>query len=254
MKADKPSDQPAEAGRAAMALTAYRPAPFDGTGIGDVHEFAWDGDGIRATGEITRRAHGLVITRLEVLAGDDAHAGLTHQLLRQIPLGEILAEARTYRPELEASYLRMQDGPSAATLPPGRVPITDDLLRQVALVYLEESGPGKGRAALQRLAERFGRPVGTVRTWLGRAREEGWLGPGVQGRLGADPGPRLLDEWARMPMVTETGPNQVTVRIPPKANAETAEEGRARTLKFLDDRGDRAGCPPVDPAANDPSA
>jgi transposase len=42
------------------------------------------------------------------------------------------------------------------------------------------------------MAARFDRPEGTLRTWVSRARKEGWLGPGSKGRIGAEPGPLLL--------------------------------------------------------------
>jgi transposase len=76
---------------------------------------------------------------------------------------------------------------------PGRAPLTDDLLRRVAVAYLEETAPGKDRAAVTRVAARFDRPVKTINNWIARARNEGWLGPAAQGRAGADPGPRLLE-------------------------------------------------------------
>lgn len=241
MSADKPKapaskekgaqSEAAEEGR--VRLTGYRPAPgeFTGTGVGDVHAFAWEGDGIEAVGEVLHRPTGLVISRLEVSVSESAPAGLTHQMLRRVPLGEILAATRSWRPEIQHAHLHMAGGPSAATLPPGRIPITDDLLRQVAVAYLEEIGPGKDRAVLQRLEERFGRPKGTLRTWLGRARSEGWLGPAVQGRMGAEPGPRLLAEFARMPVIKEVTEDAVVIQAPPTEGSETPGEALERALR-----------------------
>jgi transposase-like protein len=75
---------------------------------------------------------------------------------------------------------------------PGRAPLPDELLQQVAEGYLAESAPGKPRGAVKRLAQQLGRPEQTVSRWVARARKDGWLGPGRQGHEGADPGPRLL--------------------------------------------------------------
>lgn len=204
---------------------------------GTLVSFRWQGDEIAAVGDVSRRQTGLVISRLEVLSPSSEPVGLTHQLLRKVPLGKILAAARARLAQNESAHLTLAGGPSASTLPPGRVQVTDDLLRQVASAYLEETRPGKDRAVLQRLAERFGRPKGTVRTWLGRAREEGWLGPGVQGRMGAEPGPRLLDEWARQPLVRADGAN-VVVQAPPPEGSETPEQGRERVRRWLDEQSD----------------
>jgi hypothetical protein len=159
------------------------PAPADAV-RGIACRFDWDGGDLHATGDVSRGEHGLVITRMDITTATPA--GITHALFRQAPLGEILRAANTWlRPEAPAdSYV----------IPTGRVLVTDDLLRHVALAYLEESGPGKDRAVLQRLEARLGRPKGTVRGWVQRAREDGWLGAAVQGRMGAEPGPKLLAE------------------------------------------------------------
>lgn len=74
---------------------------------------------------------------------------------------------------------------------PGRAPLPDELLRQVAEGYLVESAPGKPRGAVKRLAQQLGRSENTVSRWVSRARKDGWLGPGRQGHEGAEPGPRL---------------------------------------------------------------
>ena len=76
---------------------------------------------------------------------------------------------------------------------PGRAPLPDELLREVAEGYIAECGPGKPRGAVKRLAQRLGRPETTVARWVARARRDGWLGPGAPGRDVGEPGPRLLD-------------------------------------------------------------
>lgn len=238
MSADKPKPPVSggpDASPGGVRLTGFKAGPHHDIGIGNVHSFAWEDDEMAVQGEITRSPTGLVISRLEVKVAEGVSAGLTHQLLRRVPLGEILAAARNWRPELQHSYLHMRGGPSASTLPPGRIPITDDVLRQVAVAYLQETVPGKDRAVLQRLADRFERPKGTVRTWLQRAREDGWLGPAVQGRMGAEPGPRLLDDWARQPMVMGTNEQgHIVIAAPPPEGTETPQEARERVRQWLD--------------------
>ncbi|AWT47581.1 hypothetical protein HXP45_26800 [Streptomyces actuosus] len=59
---------------------------------------------------------------------------------------------------------------------------------------MRETAPGKPQGATRRLSEAYGRPEQTVRTWIARARKEGWLGPSAKGRAGAEPGPRLRAE------------------------------------------------------------
>lgn len=159
------------------------PSPADAA-RGVACHFNWDGGDLQATGRVSRGPQGLVVTRVEITTS--ASTGITHGLFRQAPLGDVLRAANT--------WLQPQAPSDDYVIPPGRVLVTDDLLRHVALVYLEESGPGKNRALLQRLEARLGRPVGTVRGWVQRAREDGWLGPGIQGRMGAEPGPKLIAE------------------------------------------------------------
>ncbi|MEU6244837.1 hypothetical protein [Streptomyces sp. NPDC047024] len=151
--------------------------------------FSWSGTDSDVSGDISRGDAGLAITRVEV--NSRLPAGITHQLVRKIPLGEILALGRAHLAALEVPA---DVRPAPTPLPPGRVLMTPELLREVAQAYIEESGPGKDRAVFQRLEARFQRPKGTLRTWIAKARDEGWLGPAVQGRGGAEPGPRL-SEW-----------------------------------------------------------
>lgn len=150
---------------------------------GVLRHFLWRGDETEVSGDVSRTDAGLVISSIEVRPSTPS--GITHRLLHRVPLGEILAEVR--------ADLARYDMPASDTpIPPGRVLIDDNLLRQVAMAYLEETGPGKDRAVLQRLERRFGRPKGTIRTWIKRAREEGWLGAALQGRMGTEPGPKLM--------------------------------------------------------------
>jgi hypothetical protein len=102
--------------------------------------------------------------------------------------------AEVTRQALEESGPLHNPEPAPATDQQGakRTEMTAELLRSVAIAYIEESEVGTGRGLLNRMSERFGRPEGTVRTWVSRARKDGWLGPGARGRAGAEPGPKLL--------------------------------------------------------------
>ncbi|MGW1399271.1 hypothetical protein ACWCRF_11485 [Streptomyces sp. NPDC002405] len=162
----------------------------------------WHVSGVAAVG---RAAPG--IRSIEVRAADP-EADVTAALFRKVSIGLVVAELRK---ALEAEDARrlgvgsMSEVPSYKVedfidepdevelpLPEGYVRMTDALLRRVAEEYLKETAPGQPPRAWQRLAATFGRPSETVRTWVSRARKEGWLGQGVRGRPGAGPGYRLL--------------------------------------------------------------
>lgn len=112
----------------------------------------------------------------------------------------------------------------------GRTPMSDELLRAVAEAYLEETAPDKPPRPMARLAERFERPEETVRTWLARARKAGWLGPGIRGRIGGEPGPRLLAEYARMPYAERIDETHVSIVAAPPEGSESAEEAERRAM------------------------
>lgn len=135
--------------------------------------------------EVTPGSNGLAVTRVTVTTPPPT--GITHRGLKCVPLAEILRAARA---ELALGIC----GPVEIPHTRGRTELTDELLRAVALAYIEETGPGKDRRAIQRMAKRFDRPEGTLRTWISRARKAGWLAPGSKGRIGAEPGPKLLGD------------------------------------------------------------
>lgn len=157
---------------------AARPA----TGEGDR---SW-----RINGDVYRTEAGLKVTRIEVDTDPAGPVEVTGSLMRQIPIGTILDYVRG---RVSAHLARdLPDVPAAAmAVSSGRTEMTDGFLRDVALSYLRETAPGKPQGATRRLADAYGRPEQTVRTWIARARKEGWLGPSAKGRAGAEPGPRL---------------------------------------------------------------
>jgi transposase-like protein len=155
-------------------------------------------------GDVSRGAHGLVISRLEVRPAETS-TGVTGGLMRKVPTGELLAAVRAWaaveaaRKEGTRALLGeepvqgvFEEGDERAPQRGGRAPLTPDLLREVAEAYLEENAPKSPPGAMKRMAKRFDRPEETLRTWVTRARKDGWLGPSTKGRAGAEPGPKLI--------------------------------------------------------------
>ena len=77
----------------------------------------------------------------------------------------------------------------------GRAATNQDWYRRVAQAYLG-SYQEHGQRAVKHLAELLNASPNTVYWWVRRAREEGWLTEGHQGRAGASPGPRLI-RWQK---------------------------------------------------------
>lgn len=191
---------------ASQALPVRLFFPAEGAADDVVAHFSYtqDEEGWTAFGDVARGAQGLVIARLEITPAA-ASSGVTGSLLRKIPIGELLAAVRLNaaweiaRREGTRELLGEEPAPGLfgetdekAPRRGGRAPITNELLRDIAIAYLEETAPGQPSGAMKRMAARFGRPEETLRTWVTRARKDGWLGPSAKGRSGAEPGPRLV--------------------------------------------------------------
>ena len=187
---DAPSPNPADPGSGQIHITAQPDDQWHRHTCGFRYDSA---EGWAATGTVTRtRRRGVIITEIafEGSAEDDGAPGpVTSTALRQLPTGDILATAM--RSELLPPYEYETPPPPREPRPSGRAPLTEELIREVAEVYLRESAPGKPRGALQRVAEHFDKPVPTASRWVQRARADGWLGPAIPGREGGEPGPRL---------------------------------------------------------------
>ncbi|WP_405204071.1 hypothetical protein OG795_00035 [[Kitasatospora] papulosa] len=138
---------------------------------------------------------------------------ITSDVLRRIPLGQIVARAqaeladqswkeegvtvlgrsRAAGSDLPPPSLRALENANANALAQpaqrGRPPLDADLLHAVAHAYLREAinGPGLHR----RLADLFNRPEPTIKDWIKAARDRGYLSPAVPGRRAAGPGPLL---------------------------------------------------------------
>ena len=181
--------------RPAVPVTLQTPSPEDQV-AGVAARFEYRDALLPATvrGVAKRGDRGLTITSLEIIPDDGDIGG---HLLRQLRVGNILAQVRAaVPPPTEDPHLVRVDEATRSCecghRRGGWPAITDDHLRRVATTYLEETAPDADPGALARMARHFGRPEGTVRTWVKRARSDGWLGPGAKGRPGCEPGPRLL--------------------------------------------------------------
>jgi hypothetical protein len=187
-------------GKSAQLPAAHDHSPQLATEVqatGDPHVFTFDctpaAGEWSASGAARRTPTGLIITSLQVNAGGSAQSGVTGNLLRKVPVGEILNHVRADAARLSPPEQEAVPQSERAPRRGGRAALSDDLLRRVAVAYLGETRPDKPSGALQRLSAEFGRPEGTIRTWLARARSDGWLGPSVRGRAGAEPGHLLRD-------------------------------------------------------------
>ncbi|MEU5248043.1 hypothetical protein AB0G81_28815 [Streptomyces asoensis] len=138
-------------------------------------------------------------------------APITSDVLRRIPVGQILARAQAELadqswkeegliaigrsqaadPGIAPASLQVLENANALAKPVtrGRPPLDESLLRRVAHAYLREAinGPGLTR----RLAGLFDRPEPTIKDWIKAARDRGYLSPAVPGRRAAGPGPLL---------------------------------------------------------------
>lgn len=170
-----------------MPLTVEPPSPEDAiAGIAARFEYRDDEQAVTVRGVAKRGERGLTIARLEIEPdNEDVTAGLT----RRIQTGELLTQLRSAIPPPE--NVAIPSKPMSSGRLGGCPPLTDDHMRNVASAYLEETR-GRAPGAMKRMADRFERPEETIRTWVARARRDGWLGPSVRGRAGAEPGPLLL--------------------------------------------------------------
>ncbi|MFF5161547.1 hypothetical protein ACFY3N_36220 [Streptomyces sp. NPDC000348] len=138
-------------------------------------------------------------------------APITSDVLRRIPLGQIIARAQAEladqswredgvtilgRPqaagsELAPASLQALENANALAQPAqrGRPPLDGELLHAVAHAYLREAINGPGLH--HRLADLFNRPEPTIKDWIKAARDRGYLSPAVPGRRAAGPGPLL---------------------------------------------------------------
>ncbi len=193
--------------------------------------FSYEDGALTVTGEARLSGQTVHLTRLEVRPTDPAGA-LTAAQVKGLPFGRVVSSLQTL---LALDEGRLPADPTTRPEKPGsprrggRPAITDDLLRQLAEAYLEETAEGAASGPLTRVAARFNRPTETIRTWLARARKEGWLAPAVKGRAGGEPGPKLL--VYRMANDLGVAAPEVGVHIP---HDETSAEREAREQRMHD--------------------
>lgn len=216
----------------AIQLQLAEPSPKESAAGAVAHFRHDASDGWTVAGTVSRGPNGHVISRLEVWPGrpgDPPAQSVTTRMLHDIRVGQIINAVRYWEMRSQvrdmASRMKYQPGDeraeelltevssepmyapgskvtiktadeiiggAAKESQPGRAPLPDELLYQVAEGYLAEAAPGKPRGAVKRLAQQLGRSENTVSRWVARARKDGWLGPGRQGHEGAEPGPRLV--------------------------------------------------------------
>ncbi len=147
---------------------------------------------------------------------DHTHYRLTADVLRAIPLGQILDGFRRYlleQPELERlrEALRQLQGKAQGTgsqaaaergaaiarrsnrRRPRRVQRDEAHYREVALRRLALEADGSGKGVNQRLADEYHQSVEAIRDWLSRCRQLEYLAPASPGQRSAMPGRRLLE-------------------------------------------------------------
>jgi transposase len=191
----------AERAYTGLPITLEEPAA-EGAKSGG-RRFSYEQDDKIVSGHVRVDGNDVTVTRLEIRPASP-QAAVTSSMVLSVRIGEITASLRT----LLALDRAKREGVAAFSYSPanapavksaerprrgGRPPVTDSMLRWVAEAYLLETEEGKPHP-VARIAEKVGRPEETVRTWLARARREGWLSPGVRGRAGGEPGPKLIAE------------------------------------------------------------
>lgn len=176
----------------------------------EAHErrFTYEGPEWAVSGRVRDEEGGPRLLSLEIRPPRPDGA-VSAALVRSVPVGKIVGSLQTllvldrsYRegvrygsqsgPPPGHEYTPLVNDPPKPRRRGGKPAVSDERLRAVAEAYLAETAPGQPARPLPRLAEKFGSPEETVRTWIARARKEGWLAPGVKGRAGGEPGPKLL--------------------------------------------------------------
>ncbi|TSB31877.1 hypothetical protein [Streptomyces benahoarensis] len=198
-------------------MTADHSAPpgfaLDGAAGDSERAFTYATGGMRLTGLVRTDSSKPRLAAITAVPADPGKT-LSAAQIKSIPTGALLAAVQSL---LGIERQAADSGEMSASTPSRRTRAgSDDLLRELAEVYLEETAPGRPRGHLDRIAVRLGWPKNTVSTRLARARKQGWLGPAINGRAGSDPGPRLIAarhaEQASIGPAPDEGPNEREAR------------------------------------------
>lgn len=160
-------------------------------------------------GVLRQRKQLLVVSELDVEPNVPGGGEVTGTVLRALNIAQIRQRAMDALPGVlwareamrragvfnitDADVRRARRAASLAAQQPlnrGRRGYGPNHYRRIALRYLELVSEGR-RNVLVALAAEEGRPRETVRDWVRRATELGFLSPGKQGRAEARPGPNL---------------------------------------------------------------
>ncbi|MFJ7069865.1 hypothetical protein [Streptomyces sp. NPDC101115] len=237
--APRPEDviRAAERAYTGLPITLGEPAGVD------PRPFSYDDGSVTISGAARLTGQTVRITRLEIRP-DDPDAAISAVQVKNLPFGRIVSSLQSL---LALDAARREGAPLSATETAprpaepkqprrgGRPLITDDLLRRLAEAYLVETAEGKPAGSLARLAEHFDRPVQTIRTWIARARKEGWLAPAVKGRAGGEPGPKLLTY--RMAEQAGVAAPAVGLHLPDDETDDQRQAREQRTHDFAENAG-----------------
>ncbi len=156
--------------------------------------------------------------------GDDIAHGVTSQLLRLLSPPRILAACAELL--ITQGHRRHQMSGEQRDLlaridqgRPQRAKVDDDQLAQFAGRYLTLYHRGVPKLRDQ-LAREFGLTTIQVRGRTNQARRRGYLTPGSRGRVGAGPGPRLLERGWRPETLSSRLSKETTKQEPDGGSAE----------------------------------
>lgn len=144
---------------------------------------------------------------IEAVGGNEntPRLGITSTTLRSIPIGAWLASHRsTLADSLDLTDVPLPEeiGQRIAELVKaskrknpkrGRAGYPETHYQRIALLYLDLLNKGMTKGILREIARREKRQPETIRDWIHRARQLGFLSPGTPGAAGAEPGPRLFE-------------------------------------------------------------
>jgi hypothetical protein len=161
----------------------------------DVEEQPYRFEGLFRIGD-----SGIEIVQLQVTLKSFAAGGIDSKALRSFPIGAIREELRAMFQD-DAGQLPRTYPPGKYGLAPrpGRRGHPEEHYRWVAERYIALARQGRSRGIRALIAkeaeERSGLPVAenTVGDWIHRARNLGFLAPGMRGRVVSEPGPRLAE-------------------------------------------------------------